>query len=730
MRQYFSKHRTSIILGVAVTLSYLWLLLTDATWIRTTLTRLDYLAYDLRLNLALPDLDKDNLRVVILDIDEASLRKEGRWPWSREKVGHLVEVLKRQGVRTLGFDIAFTEPERNIARELLTAAELQRKIRPEEEQFLEEMIPRMDRDQEFANQLKGQSVVLGVLFHAHKGKSTGLLPQPWVVLTPSESAKIAVPAMSSYTGNLSLLQEAASGGGFLNTTRDDDGVLRSSPLILRHDEGIYPSLALAMARLHKNALRFKIETTHTGDRELVTGLWLNRFHVPTDQYGRVLVPYLGKRGSFTYLSATDVLQSSDSDILPGLKGAAVIVGTSALGLSDFVSSPMQPAFPGVEAQASMLQALLSEHNFAYEPDWAKAANALLIILFGLILSLIGSAISAPGLAIVALSFIALLLSGNLWLWTSEHLSLSPVLPLATILSVITVNMTYGFFREEKQKRQVRHAFSHYLAPALVDHLVEDPAKLTLTGETRDLTFLFSDIAGFTAFTEKTNPEILVSLLNEYLDGMCSLVMSHGGTIDKIVGDAVHAIFNAPVDEPDHPALAVACALEMDRFSTDFIEKKHAEGLDFGITRIGINTGRAVVGNFGGSSRFDYTAHGDSINTAARMESVNKHLGTKICVSGSTVAHCPNHFFRPVGALVLKGKVEAIDAFEPITEEESRSTRIKNYVKAFECLERGEPEAPQLFSDLKAAYPDDPLVMLHCKRTESDQYTTKIILGEK
>jgi adenylate cyclase len=304
------------------------------------------------------------------------------------------------------------------------------------------------------------------------------------------------------------------------------------------------------------------------------------------------------------------------------------------------------------------------------------------------------------------------------------------MPLMTVIAIILMNVLFGYFTEAKQKRQVRKAFSSYMAPALVDQLVKNPEKLSLNGESREMSFLFSDIEGFTSFTEHASPELLVSVLNEYLDAMCRVVMEHGGTIDKIVGDAVVGIFNAPLDQPDHAEKAVKCALAMDKISKEFVAKMHARGMKFGSTRIGINTGRAIVGNFGGSGRFDYTAHGDSINTAARMEGVNKHLGTQICISGTTVAQCPDHFFRPVGALILKGKTEAIDAFEPMTEEVSRTPLVKRYLDAFEHLTREDPIARDLFTRLKEDFPDDPLVNLHYERIFTGTLSSTIVLAEK
>ena len=227
-----------------------------------------------------------------------------------------------------------------------------------------------------------------------------------------------------------------------------------------------------------------------------------------------------------------------------------------------------------------------------------------------------------------------------------------------------------------------------------------------------------------------SPQLLVSVLNEYLDAMCRAVMEHGGTIDKIVGDAVVGIFNAPLDQPDHPQRAVDCALAMDRISKGFIHKMKERGMEFGATRVGVNTGTAIVGNFGGAERFDYTAHGDAINTAARLEGVNKHLGTLMCIAGNTASRCPGNFFRPLGGLVLKGKTESIDAFEPVTEQESKSPRVLRYTEAFEHLKAGAADAADLFAALKAEFPDDPLVNLHHQRIAAGKVSATIVLEEK
>jgi adenylate cyclase len=588
----------------------------------------------------------------------------------------------------------------------------------------------MDRDAIFAQHLKGQDVVLGFLFHSADEASVGSLPTGWAYFPEADNESLTIPIMPSYTGNLRALQKATKNGGFLNTTTDTDGVLRSTPLILRNGDIVYPSLSQAMARRHTGAKRFKVDTAEVEGAERVLGLRLEDTQVLTDKYGRVLIPYSGHRGGVTYLSVTDVLHAATADEFPQLDNAAVLIGSSALGLADLISAPTGPAFPGVEVHATVLQRILSGQPFPQEPDWANAANAIVILVAGVLLTFLCPAFGALSITVFAAACLAVLIGGDFWLWSSAQLSLSPVLPLFTVIAIIAMNVLYGFFAEARQKRQVRKAFSSYMAPALVDQLVDHPDELRLNGENRELSFLFSDIAGFTTFTESAGPQLLVAVLNDYLDLMCRAVMEHGGTIDKIVGDAVVGIFNAPLDQPDHARKAVDCALAMDRISKDFVQKMKDQGMEFGSTRLGVNTGMAIVGNFGGSERFDYTAHGDSINTAARLEGVNKHLGTLICISGSTVAQCPNHFFRPVGALVLKGKTESIEAFEPVTEEESKTEWMHKYNEAFEHLVREADDVAEMFTALKEEYPGDPLVNLHYQRIMAGTVSSTIVLAEK
>lgn len=282
-----------------------------------------------------------------------------------------------------------------------------------------------------------------------------------------------------------------------------------------------------------------------------------------------------------------------------------------------------------------------------------------------------------------------------------------------------------------REKRVRSAFGQYLAPAVIDELLANPDKLKLGGEKRELTAMFTDIEGFTTLTEGVDPERLVSLLHEYFDMACGIVLHHGGTIDKIVGDALHVIFNAPVQVEDHAARAVACALELSRCSRELTSRQRERGLALGRTRIGINTGACVVGNFGGSTRFDYTAHGDAINTAARLEGANKHLGTSICISESTVAQCGAELhFRPIGRLLLQGKKEAVAVFEPVAGDGPESAAAQAYLEAYTALAEQRPDAADRFQDLTARFPGDALINLHTRRLAEGAAGVDVVLEAK
>ncbi len=287
---------------------------------------------------------------------------------------------------------------------------------------------------------------------------------------------------------------------------------------------------------------------------------------------------------------------------------------------------------------------------------------------------------------------------------------------------VTINKSMDDLNRLREVQRSRDAaeqgkanLARYFSPNLAVQLAENPDLFNRGGERRELSFVFTDLAGFTPMVEAMDPSVIVTLLNEYLDHMAEIVFRHAGTIDKIVGDAVHAMFGAPLEQTDHAERAVACAMDMDGFTEDFRSRKNAEGIPLGVTRIGVHTGYAIVGNFGGERYFDYTAHGNAINTAARLESVNKQLGTRVCVSAQVIEHIPGFKGRPVGILMLQGMSEGLKAFEPLTDEQAESPATEAYLQAYAKLEANDPGASQVFAAVVGQYGEDPLATFHLKR---------------
>ncbi len=412
----------------------------------------------------------------------------------------------------------------------------------------------------------------------------------------------------------------------------------------------------------------------------------------------------------------------------------VLVGVD-LPLLDRHRTPLSVAggrdsgdMPGVILQAHALSQILEGGDVSASSDLRDVVVTIVFAAIGagLVMLRYSAAIKAVGLAMA----IAVIWVGGLAMFSRGGQLVPLVTP--TLGLVLAALLTYAWrWREEQaQRRFIHDAFSKYVAPSIVDHMIANPELLRLGGERRNITFVFTDIAGYTTLTENTEPTLFVEIMNEYLDGTTGIVLEHGGTLEKFVGDALHVMFNAPVDQPDHAERAVACALALDDWCQEFVSRQRSQNVEFGLTRIGINTGDVVVGNFGGEKRFDYSATGDAINTAARLESVNKQLGTRVCISGTTIEQCEGGTYRPVGELVLKGKSESVAAFEPVLESDKTHCGVDEYMAAYKMLSEENPRAADVFRELADRFPEDPLVAFHLRRLTEGETGHVIVLKEK
>ena len=428
-----------------------------------------------------------------------------------------------------------------------------------------------------------------------------------------------------------------------------------------------------------------------------------------------------------------VISARDLRNLPvsALAGRVVLVGPD-LGHTRRLRTPfsvMNRGFardlPGVLIEAHVLSQLIENRQMKIPGE----AEKLLIIA---LMALIGCLMAMLRVNFVTKLIIPLLILPVAWVAALMFFILQgEILPIVTptIAFIIAIIITsfWQWRNEMLQRERVHHVFGQFLAPTVVEHILKNPDELELDGEVREVSFLFTDLEGFTKLTETTQPRVMVGLVNNYLEEACDIVIEHGGTIDKIVGDALHVMFNAPLKQDDHARRAVECAIALDNWSEQFRAQHREQGIDLGVTRIGINTGNCIVGNFGGKSRFDYTAHGDAINSAARLEAINKRLGTTICVSQATVEQCEGMFFRSIATLVLRGKTEGIRAYTPIKEKIVHDTKELIYEHAYVMLTDENPESEIIFDQLASLYPDDPLISLHRDRIREGQFTTTIIV---
>jgi adenylate cyclase len=645
--------------------------------------------------------------VRIIDLDEASLARLGQWPWPRTRVAELVDKLREAGTAAIVFDVLFAEPDRTSPALLLQDQGL-------DDALLSQLQALPDHDTQLATALASSNAVLG--FATERRPGANGLPLSRYGLVASEPSPLPfLPQYASAVRALPVLEQAALGSGALTFEPDTDGVVRKVPLLVALGDQARPSLVAEALRVAQRSPLYRVHTGEAGIERIDIG----RLHIPTNRRGELWVHFTVPQAART-IPAWQVLAGQAP---AGLEGSIALIGTSAQGLQDLRFSPLGGIIPGVEVHAQALEQVLSG-EFLQRPGWAGALEALALLVGGVLVCLLALRLRALPAAGLTLLLIAAL-NGLAWYaFSVERLLLdlfTPGLGLALLYSVASISHHVA---SEREQRWVREAFSRYVSPNLVKHLVDNPGQLTLGGHRQVCSFVFTDLTGFTEMMERQTPEAVVSLLNDYLEQVIGIAFRHDGTLDRIVGDAVAIMFSAPLPQADHAERALSCALEIDRFAQGYVAQLQARGIAFGQTRIGVHSGEVVVGNFGGSTIFDYRALGDPVNTTSRLESLNQHLGTRVCVSAAIARSNPQVPMRAVGKVQLKGKSAAVEVFEPLAAVDDA------YDAAYMLLMTGDAGALAAFTALHEQRPEDGLVRFHWQRLQAGERGDAFAMSRK
>jgi len=693
---YLKKSAIPVVISILLTiLASLFYLSNNSTAIEI-IQRLEAIPYDIRLNLSTP-IAPDNIPpIVIVDIDENSLKTQGRWPWSRKKMAQLVEKIYSSAPAVIALDIVQAEAEENLISRLDKELQSVDKKLPD---WLNEFKDEVDADSVFANTIKNKEVVLGYPFHKTLLTQSGKLPQTSIVNDINSTDFLTAIHMRGYSANLNSFTNNAAGSGFFSINPDRDGNVRRAPIVAVYNDQIYPSLALEAARLYLLEDTIKLHSEEVGSAKTVTHISLGKTQIPTDAQGQILIPYLGKRHHFNTISANELLQSNK--LFTELENAIVLIGTSAIGLADLRPTPLEASFPGVEIQANILHGLLHPETIAYVPDWSEGATVLLLALLCLLMITLYPSLQPLQLIISGIVLLLLTFGLNYWLWAYQQINLPVILSLFLTMSISSVFVIYDLFVENKGRKRIHDMFGQYVPRDHINKLIENPKQITTHGAKREMTVLFSDIRNFTSLSENLTTRELKTFLNQYLTPITKIIFDNQGTIDKYVGDMVMAFWGAPIIDPHHAQQAVKSALEMqnkiDEMQADFSQM----GIKNVTAGIGLNTGEMNVGDMGSDYRRAYTVLGDAVNLGARLEGLTKFYGVKILVSEDTKAQCPDIVFRYIDNVRVKGKQDAIKIYEPLMMKDKLTEplvkQFETHEKSFEYYLQGDWEvASKLF----------------------------------
>ncbi|HEY6240254.1 MAG TPA: adenylate/guanylate cyclase domain-containing protein [Burkholderiales bacterium] len=679
-------------LGLTALLAALYLLAAVFQFEIPLLDAMELKTYDMRMRALRTEPPK---LVTIAAIDERSLAKLGQWPWSRAILAKLVDRLDDAGAKVVAFDVFFPEPTSE------------------------------DADREFARAIGGgRKVVLSTVFLLKRedvrymgpeqleGARRAMARHAIESVQPSGKGGVLSPGPYGIIVNIPELQRSAAYAGHINVLPDAlDGAVRRAPLVYRYDGHYFLSSDAQVARAFLGGKEPLVRAERWG----ITGIQIGDRYIPTDEEGRYLVRYRGAAGTFAAVSISDILDSRVDPAL--LHDRVVIIGNTAQGIGDMRLTPYRDfLFPGVEVRANIIENLL-EGEVLQRPGWMVIVDIAIIVALGLALIWLLPRLGVTRGAVLALVVLGTYLFLANYLFQAEGLWLNVVYPSILVALIFASTTLVRYFSTESEKRHIKAAFQFYVPPAVVEEIAADVGKLRLGGEKRDLTVLFSDIRGFTSLSESLAPEELVKLLNVYFTEMTSKVFDHKGSLDKYIGDAIMAVFGAPIADAQHARLACRAALDMIKALHGLRARWRHDGLPELDIGIGINTGPMIVGNMGSESRFNYTVVGDAVNLASRIESLNKVYGTSILLSEYTYEQVKDEFprIREIDRVRVRGRAQVVGLYELIAEDKYADLGwLGEFASAYRLLLEGRHAlAAERFEALHAQI-GDPVSAYHAR----------------